>query len=71
MVNVYVLSIKSVCADVAVPKPEYAAEELPPPRLPPYPTPQWLYGVPLVILIVLGGLIWSRHRRGNVGNHRP
>ena len=65
MVNIYLISTNPVSADVAIPKPEYAAEEMPPPRLPPYPMPQWLYGVPVVVIIIFVGLIWLRKSRDN------
>jgi hypothetical protein len=52
-----------VHADIAIPQPTYAAEELPPPRLPPFHKPYALYSIPFAILIAFGIVLWTRKNR--------
>jgi hypothetical protein len=50
-------------ADIPTPKPEYAEQDLGPPRLPPYSMPSWMIGIPIGLLGALGLAVFIAQNR--------
>ena len=60
----FVLFLSEAFADVAVPGPQYAKEELGPPRLPPYIFHDWIWMIPIAVLgILFAAMIVIRKRQ--------